>query len=424
MRFAGPALGVLLSTLVGSAFAQTEEFSFAQVLRLAITNSPSVQVKVRELDAADSTLKGAEWGRYPALSTSVATEPSGVDRGLSAGQSAPSSYVRLDQPLYAWGGIDARIRTAELQKSASKLAIDSELNSVADRVIGAFGQIVAAQGKSAVQQDAVSRLLEFEGIIGRRLATQLSSKNDASLVHSRLQQARSELVQSSASETRALAQLEEIIGHPVKGKMQAAPSAVDWDNLEALQLSCLDSASELASARVGRDLAENQIKQRSADLFPRVVGRLERIHAPSVGFGSSDYTQAYVVLEANLGNGLSQLEGVKESAARLQASEQQVELARRALLQQASSAWGDYRSYADQVAILKEITSENQEIVESFIRQYLAGKKSWLDVLNVERELVQSRLQVAEIRATLMTSALRLQRLGGHLDLALGSGAQ
>jgi len=98
-------------------------------------------------------------------------------------------------------------------------------------------------------------------------------------------------------------------------------------------------------------------------------------------------------------------------------------MTRRALLQQTASAWSDFRSFSDQEAILKEITSENQEIVESFIRQYLAGKKSWLDVLNVERELVQSRLQIADIRATQMTAALRLQRLGGHLNLAVGSKA-
>ena len=423
MMLRGPALGLLLSALVGTVFAQEPELAFTEVLRLALANSPSVQAKARELDAADSTLKGAEWGRYPALSAQLASLPAGVDTNLAASQSAPSSYLRLDQPLYAWGAIDARIKTADLQKTVAKLAISSEMNSVADRVIGAFGQIVAAQAKITVQQDAVARLTEFEGIIGRRLASLLSSKNDASLVNSRLQQARSEVVQSYAAETRALAQLEEVIGQSVKGKMQPLEVAVDWANLDALQLSCLDSASELASVRVGRDLAENQVKQRTADLFPRLVGRLERIHAPTVGLSSTDYTQAYVVLEASLGNGLSALEGVNESSARLQASEQQIEVTRRALLQQTASAWSEFRSFSDQESILKEITSENQEIVESFIRQYLAGKKRWLEVLNVERELVQSRLQMADIRATLMTSALRLQRLGGHLNLAPGSKA-
>lgn len=423
MSLRGPLVGLLLSALAGASYAQEREFTFTEVLRMALASSPSILSKTRELEAADSTLKGAEWGRYPALSASFATAPAAVDGTLAASQSAPSSYVRVDQPLYAWGAIDARIKTADLQKTGAKLAISTEANNVADRVISAYGQIVATQEKIGVQQDAVARLTEFEGMVGRRLASQLSSKNDASLVNSRLQQARSELVQTLAAQTRAQAQLEEIMGQSVKGKLQPVPASVDWANLDAVQLSCLDSASELASARLSRDLAENQIKQRTADIFPRLVGRLERIHAPTVGMASTDYTQAYVVLEASLGNGLSALEGVSESSARLQASEQQIEMTRRALLQQTASAWSDFRSFSDQEAILKEITSENQEIVESFIRQYLAGKKSWLDVLNVERELVQSRLQIADIRATQMTAALRLQRLGGHLNLAVGSKA-
>lgn len=423
MSLRGPLVGLLLSALAGASYAQEREFTFTEVLRMALASSPSILSKTRELEAADSTLKGAEWGRYPALSASFATAPAAVDGTLAASQSAPSSYVRVDQPLYAWGAIDARIKTADLQKTGAKLAISTEANNVADRVISAYGQIVATQEKIGVQQDAVARLTEFEGMVGRRLASQLSSKNDASLVNSRLQQARSELVQTLAAQTRAQAQLEEIMGQSVKGKLQPVPASVDWANLDAVQLSCLDSASELASARLSRDLAENQIKQRTADIFPRLVGRLERIHAPTVGMASTDYTQAYVVLEASLGNGLAALEGVSESSARLQASEQQIEMTRRALLQQTASAWSDFRSFSDQEAILKEITSENQEIVESFIRQYLAGKKSWLDVLNVERELVQSRLQIADIRATQMTAALRLQRLGGHLNLAVGSKA-
>jgi len=302
-------VGLLLSALAGASYAQEREFTFTEVLRMALASSPSILSKTRELEAADSTLKGAEWGRYPALSASFATAPAAVDGTLAASQSAPSSYVRVDQPLYAWGAIDARIKTADLQKTGAKLAISTEANNVADRVISAYGQIVATQEKIGVQQDAVARLTEFEGMVGRRLASQLSSKNDASLVNSRLQQARSELVQTLAAQTRAQAQLEEIMGQSVKGKLQPVPASVDWANLDAVQLSCLDSASELASARLSRDLAENQIKQRTADIFPRLVGRLERIHAPTVGMASTDYTQAYVVLEASLGNGLVGLEG-------------------------------------------------------------------------------------------------------------------
>jgi adhesin transport system outer membrane protein len=123
-----------------------------------------------------------------------------------------------------------------------------------------------------------------------------------------------------------------------------------------------------------------------------------------------------VVFEASLGNGLSALEGVNESASRLLGAEQQIEATRRTLLQQAASTWADFLAYRDQTVILKDITQENQEIVASFVRQYLAGKKSWLEVLNAEREWGQSRLQMADLNASLMSATFRLQRMSGQLN--------
>lgn len=392
---------------------QAQEISFRDVLNLAIANSPSIKAKEREFDASNNAMKGAEWGRYPAFSFSLSSNPTGVGGNLAPGASSPSSSLRLDQPLYAWGAIDARIRTADIQRSAAKLAIQSEVNSVSDRIISSFSQVITAQEKIIIQDEAVSRLAEFEGMIGRRLATQLSSKNDASLVNSRLQQARSERVQLRSLELRSRAQLEEITGQTVKEKLKGSSASIGFQNLDALQIASLDSSSEFASVRIARDLAENQIKQRTAELFPKLSGRVERINSPSAGLV---YTQAYVVFEANLGNGLSQLEGVNESASRLLAAEQQIEATRRTLLQQTASSWADYVAYRDQTTILKDITLENQEIVASFVRQYLAGKKSWLEVLNAERELVQSRLQMADLQTSLMAATYRLQRLSGQLN--------
>jgi adhesin transport system outer membrane protein len=273
-------------------------------------------------------------------------------------------------------------------------------------------QVITAQEKSIIQGETVNRLVEFDGMIGRRLATQLSSKNDASLVNSRLQQARSELVQTRALELRSRSQLEELTGQSVKEKLTRSSTSLGFENLDALQMASLDSSSEFASVRIARDLAENQIKQRTAELFPKLSGRVERVNSPSAGLV---YTQAYVVFEASLGNGLSQLEGVNESSSRLLAAEQQIEATRRTLLHQTASSWADYVAYRDQTTILKDITQENQEIVASFMRQYLAGKKSWLEVLNAERELVQSRLQMADINSSLMAASYRLQRLSGQL---------
>jgi len=59
--------------------------------------------------------------------------------------------------------------------------------------------------------------------------------------------------------------------------------------------------------------------------------------------------------------------------------------------------------------------------VESFLRQFDAGRRSWLDVLNAERELFDARLARAQIDAGLLEVALRIQGGTGGLErLAAG----
>ncbi len=40
------------------------------------------------------------------------------------------------------------------------------------------------------------------------------------------------------------------------------------------------------------------------------------------------------------------------------------------------------------------------EVSTSYDRQFLAGRKSWLDVMNAARELAQTATQLAEVQAT------------------------
>ncbi len=394
----------------------SQALQFKDVAALAVANSPSIKARERDLEAANSALSGAEWLRYPSATVTLASQPSGSDgKSLPTGEGSQSSMLRVEQTVYAWGGIEARVRTSSLQRDVAAFTVQSETNTVLDRVITAFGQLQQAQERIVIQQDSVKRLKEYDAMMARRFATQIGSRNDVALVTSRLRQAESDVVQSRALRDRARAALEEITGSAIPAVQSQKPFALNFNSLDALQLTVLDAAVELRSARLQRDIAEAQVDQRTADIFPKLLARLERIHTASSNVPSVDYTQAYLVIEGTLGNGLAQVEGVRESAAKVLSAEQQVEVARRSLLQTASSAWTDYKSLEEQLPNLKEITQQNEEIVESFLRQYIAGKKSWLEVLNQERELTQSRLSLVDSYTSAISTANRILRLAGQL---------
>ncbi|HSQ04206.1 MAG TPA: hypothetical protein VLN59_09230, partial [Burkholderiales bacterium] len=54
-------------------------------------------------------------------------------------------------------------------------------------------------------------------------------------------------------------------------------------------------------------------------------------------------------------------------------------------------------------------------VYESYTRQYTAGRKTWLDVLNTVRESTQSDVAATDARAQLTGAALRLKLLTGNL---------
>lgn len=55
------------------------------------------------------------------------------------------------------------------------------------------------------------------------------------------------------------------------------------------------------------------------------------------------------------------------------------------------------------------------EVFESYSRQYIAGRKTWIDVLNAVRETTQSDFALADARAQVVAAGERLRLRTGAL---------
>ena len=55
----------------------------------------------------------------------------------------------------------------------------------------------------------------------------------------------------------------------------------------------------------------------------------------------------------------------------------------------------------------------SEKVLESYQRQFQAGRKSWLDLLNAVRELAQNEYALADAKAGMVSAMNRLQiRMG------------
>ena len=61
-----------------------------------------------------------------------------------------------------------------------------------------------------------------------------------------------------------------------------------------------------------------------------------------------------------------------------------------------------------------------RETRDSYMRQYDTGRKSWLEVLNMQQELTGQRLELVKVDSNRRIYALRIAVLIGRLDTAAG----
>ena len=64
----------------------------------------------------------------------------------------------------------------------------------------------------------------------------------------------------------------------------------------------------------------------------------------------------------------------------------------------------------------RQVVDSLTDTLASFMRQYQSGRKSWMEVLNTQRELTQQRLQLSQIQNNWLILSLRVATMIGNLD--------
>ena len=96
-------------------------------------------------------------------------------------------------------------------------------------------------------------------------------------------------------------------------------------------------------------------------------------------------------------------------ATRMASSEQMIESAMREIQQTLQNDQEDYINASSRMQALQHAVQGADLVHQSYKRQFEAGKKSWIDLLNAVRELAQNRYTLAEAKATMLAAQSRLQ---------------
>jgi len=407
-------------TLMASTAQAQPIWTFEQVLQSALASHPAMLGKRSAQDAARAEREGAEWQRYPTFSAEASTRNLSGNTGQLGGVgSGNAGLVRLEQPLWSGGRITASIDAAGSRLDAAGAALEEARLDLSLKVVAATTE---ALRQKARQQHATTGVQEHEkllAMIRRRVVQEVSSLTDQRLAEARLYQAANDLSLATQGLNNALAQLSALTGKPVTQISAQGVSEMDAPGvpvgMEVALMEALAWSPVLRRLAYEEEAANAEIASKRSAYMPQLALRLER------SLGQVNDSRVMLVLTAHSGAGLSAASGVDAAIAKREAARMAREGAERDVRERVTLDWNEWVAARMRLENAHQSRAMSTAVFESYARQYVIGRKTWIDVLNAVREATQSQLALEDTQTQVIAASLRLRALTGTLHLLKGT---
>lgn len=396
----------LLALLPLHSQAQPLEYLISSVL----SSHPAGTVQGALVQSAQAGLDGARWQFYPTPSISVEAANARASDPSYRGDSRVAT-ARLQQPLWTGGRLSAGWDKAEAGLQLSQAALADTRLQLGLRVIQAYGDWMAAHLKTRSLETSLATHRRLRDQVKRRLEEGTSAEIDLTLSESRLDAV---LAETSAVQTQgevALARLGQLLGRPVDGPALVKAIATSrplGESAQEMMNQALAINPSLTKAKAQAKVQEAAIAVRRADLSPEVYARLERQYGNYNFPNAAPENRAFIGLVSRFGAGLSTLSNVEAELSQYAAALSEIEVQSRSISEQVLADYALALSMTSRIKAVLASFQSAQTVSLSYDRQYLAGRKSWLDVMNAARELSQSEMQLAELQSTQVVVTWRL----------------
>ena len=381
-----------------------------QLIAVALASHPSTQGQRAQLASAEAGVDGARWQFYPTPSVTAETASARATDRLYQGDNRVTT-LRVQQPLWTGGRLSAGLDKAEAGVSVSQASLEEVRQQLGLRVVQAYGDWYSAHLKALAIEKSQETHLRLREQVKRRIGEGASSESDLTLAVARLESVVADAAAARTQRDISLARLGQLLGRAVDGASLLGSPAEPRDLRGATQ-ALLDQAlainPAIQKAQAQAKVQEAAIGERRADYSPEVYARVERQYGNYNFPDGRPEHRLFIGLNTRFGAGLSLGANLEAARMQYQAALAEVEVQSRSITEQVLSDHALALSAQGRVAAIRASLRAAADVSESYDRQFLAGRKSWLDVMNAARELAQTETQLADLRSTQVVVTWRL----------------
>ncbi|OBX82903.1 TolC family protein [Moraxella nonliquefaciens] len=385
----------------------------ALLLRATQTHPLVNAAKADEMASAEG-VRAAKLGMLPTPTMSVGHDK---NDGLI-------STVAIRQPLWTGGRLTAQINQSMYDNKAASAHVFEQQNTVAKNTIDVWRGYIYAVALQELYADSLARLNEFEAMMERRVAQGVSAKIELDLVKNRIYQDQNSQQNAIEQERVAAARLSQLIGETLGEKKYniTMKSLTDYVKAQSInfEMQVFDNMGGHHPSVVRQhfqvEAAKQEAKAQAAGRYPNVYAQYQHTfeHKNNKNDGKFSLGMSY-----DPGAGFSSLALTRAANARAISLTQTQEATRRVVMESLQTQYQEFISSRDKERSIKLAIDGAKLVVDSYGRQFIAGRKSWLEVLNAVREHTQYEQQLLEVQSQMVASFYKLQVDFGAMDWQL-----
>ena len=406
--------------LTASAMAATNEGgALPSLISEVIARHPQVAVQSAALRAANAGVEGAQWQFYPTPSITMENaQVSASDTSYRGDQQV--STLGLRQSLWNGGRLSANLDKARANASLNSALLAESRLQLALRVIQSYGDWIAAFEKQKVYATGLAVHQQMKEMVVRRVQEGQSAPSDQVLAEERLAMLDAESMASTTQKLTAMLKLSQLAGRTLnEQELSRQPATVRSLEapLEQLLRQAENSSPAMARYRAIAQSQRSAIDERKADKWPEVYARIERQFGNFSSPGLPPETRAFVGLTTHFGAGLSVQSSIAEAIGQHDAALAEIEVQRLGLQELIMVDYTSLLQAEPRRRALQEGAAKSRQVLQSWDRQFLSGRKTWQDLMNSAREHMQLEAQIADLDASRLIASWRLLALTDYEHL-------
>lgn len=384
------------------------------LLDQASATYPTLLASRLEARASSEDVSATERIRWPTISATVESYSGNL-------RSYPSRAVQVDQTVWDFGRNTARISESKALADISLLKVYLQQQDLFVQIVAAWQNMIAANERVKAAQLTLKRLEGYQAQMRRRVEAEASPRIDLELADARLLQTEVELTSGKTSLQVAITRLEQLSGDErLAFRIPNASYPLTLFETQAfynelLQTNWLHVSSEhpvAAKARIEVLQIKKRLDAKQAEAYPQVF---VRVYKPigTIPSSTDTSTTAFLGMRYSPGAGFSNFAEAQAIGTRIASAEQAVEAAMREMQQTLQNDREEFVNARTRIAALEKSVASSDLVLESYQRQFQAGRKQWQDLLNQVRELAQNQYALADAQASMVGAMYRLQiRMG------------